>query len=598
MVRQRNRKKIGARKYRNYTDETLNAAVDAIKRGMSSRKAEETFHIPRKTLLNKCKMKHMSKIGHPIALSGLEERHIVDVLIACAEFGAPLCQIELCMIVKGYLDKKGTISPYFTDNLPGPAWVEQFIARHKSMLTKRHCQNLKRNRAEVTEEDMELYFRNLERTLEGVDPAFILNYDESNLSDNPGSRKCIFFKGTKYPERYKNFSKSAISLMFSATATGEMLPLYVVYKAERLYDRWLSGGPPKTVYNRTKSGWFDAPTFQDWFTKVVLPWAKKTEGPKVIIGDNLSSHINIDVLQQCQRNNIRFVLLPPNTTHLTQPLDVSFFRPLKAAWRTILNDIKMKQPKLNCVDKCIFPQLLSKLMERIECNSKKNIQSGFRACGIYPFNPDEVYKKMPNQRFENRVKGKIDESFLEYLRNQRKPDKPLKKGTKKTLKVQAGCSLTYEEMNGTNTAISDNSSDHSDMEINEVITPVPSTREQDENRNTENVPTPTDETITYFGPDEIEKDSYVVVQFSTKKTLKYFIGKVTETKDDDQYSLEESYIVKFMRKAVNTSLGYIFPEVDDVSVVNIMDIKAVLSTPTVGRRGNFLFKENLKMFNL
>lgn len=121
MVRQRIRKKIGARNYRNYTDETLNAAVEAIKRGMSSRKAEETFRIPRKTLLNKVKNKHSLKIGHPNALSELEERHIVDVLIACAEFGAPLTQLELSMVVKGYLDKRGATASYFTNNLPGPA---------------------------------------------------------------------------------------------------------------------------------------------------------------------------------------------------------------------------------------------------------------------------------------------------------------------------------------------------------------------------------------------------------------------------------------------------------------------------------------------
>lgn len=89
-----------------------------------------------------------------------------------------------------------------------------------------------------------------------------------------------------------NYSKSAISIMFSATASGELLPCYVVYKAERLYNTWINGGPVKTVYNQTKSGWFDAATFQDYFLKIVVPWARKLEGPKVVIGDNLSSHSN------------------------------------------------------------------------------------------------------------------------------------------------------------------------------------------------------------------------------------------------------------------------------------------------------------------
>lgn len=40
--------------------------------------------------------------------------------------------------------------------------------------------------------------------------------------------------------------------MFAATASGARLILYVVYQAERLYDRWVSGGLPRTFYNRSK----------------------------------------------------------------------------------------------------------------------------------------------------------------------------------------------------------------------------------------------------------------------------------------------------------------------------------------------------------
>lgn len=57
-------------------------------------------------------------------------------------------------------------------------------------------------------------------------------------------------------------------------------------------------------------------------------------GPVVLIGDNLSSHISIKVLELCEHNNILFsVCLPPNNTHLTQPLDVTFFGPMKKLWR-------------------------------------------------------------------------------------------------------------------------------------------------------------------------------------------------------------------------------------------------------------------------
>ena len=62
-----------------------------------------------------------------------------------------------------------------------------------------------------------------------------------------------------------NSAKSAASIMFAANAVGDVMPPYVVYKAEHLWDTWMVGGPKGTRYNRSKSGWFDMTCFQDWF---------------------------------------------------------------------------------------------------------------------------------------------------------------------------------------------------------------------------------------------------------------------------------------------------------------------------------------------
>ena len=68
--------------------------------------------------------------------------------------------------------------------------------------------------------------------------------------------------------------------------------LYVVYKSVHLYNQWVEGGPPGARYNRSKSGWFDETTFTDWLFKLMLPKLRRLEGRKVLIGDNLSSHLS------------------------------------------------------------------------------------------------------------------------------------------------------------------------------------------------------------------------------------------------------------------------------------------------------------------
>jgi hypothetical protein len=102
-----------------------------------------------------------------------------------------------------------------------------------------------------------------------------MNYDETNMTDDLVKFKVVTRRGCKHLERILDSSKSSVSVMFAGTASGFLLPPYVVYKAEHLYDNWLEGGPRGTRYNRSKSGWFDGVIFKNWFNKIVLPYFSK-----------------------------------------------------------------------------------------------------------------------------------------------------------------------------------------------------------------------------------------------------------------------------------------------------------------------------------
>ena len=189
------------------------------------------------------------------------------------------------------------------------------------------------------------YFQELDKSLAEVFPENI-NYDETNLSDDPERRRLIFKRGARYPERIINGTKASTSLMLAGTAAGHVLPVYVVYKSDNLWSTWTEGGPPRARYNRIKSGWFENVTFVDWFKTIALPYCTRLEAgsKKVLIGDNLWSHFSNEVLDLCE-NNINFICMPPNATHLCQPLDVAYFAPMKRQWRKILTDFKQSNRK-------------------------------------------------------------------------------------------------------------------------------------------------------------------------------------------------------------------------------------------------------------
>lgn len=87
----------------------------------------------------------------------------------------------------------------------------------------------------MSREEVQDFFLNYQEAVEGVPPENIYNCDETNFKDDPGMKKCLARKGTKYAEKVMNTSKQSTSVMFSGTAAGEMLPPMVVYKAQNIY---------------------------------------------------------------------------------------------------------------------------------------------------------------------------------------------------------------------------------------------------------------------------------------------------------------------------------------------------------------------------
>lgn len=125
------------------------------------------------------------------------------------------------------------------------------------------------------------------------------------------------------------------------------------------------------------------------FNQMVFCW---------MIGGNLLTHFSPKVLEGCQQQNKKLVCLPLKCPYLMQPLDVAFSRPSKQAWRNILLSWGSSAGRrLLTLPKYQFPTLLTILSEAIKPNCVKNLESGFRTCGIYPLNPQPSLLKLPTK---------------------------------------------------------------------------------------------------------------------------------------------------------------------------------------------------------
>lgn len=609
------KRQLGTRTYKNYSEEYLNEAQNAIRNGtMSLREASRRFKIPLGTLSHKKNQKHKLTPGRPLALLPEEEKALVNHLQVVAEWGFPCSLVDLRMVTKQALDKSGKRVKEFKENLPSMDWARGFLKRHSNTLTQRLAQNIKTGRAKVGKKIVEEYFANLANTLKdknenneeiGVPASHIFNYDETNLSDDPGRKKCIFKRGVKYPERVKDSTKSAISIMFCGSASGKMLPAYVVYKSEHLWSTWTEGGPPKTRYNRSKSGWFDHVCFADWFRTIFIPETRHLKGKKVLIGDNLSSHFGDEVLKSAREQNIAFVCLPPNSTHLLQPLDVAFFRPLKAHWRCILDEYKAKTKRAakNLV-KEVFPALLVKLYDKLYPNddeTSENITSGFRKTGIHPLDPDEVLQRLPDNHSET-FSSIVSENLIELLKNLRGVDEeqPVRR-RKKRLNVAPGKSVTdisshEEPVAGPSKEAREVTTDLSDEENEDNSTGDEFEVEQNNDEEVEEEADNTLEESQNEKADEIEiveilVDRFYIIRYQIDSRKAYdrnvfYIGKVISTNDDATCNV---IFLKFNKKMSTKTVVCSWPEAKAVYIIDIGQIQTILPEPEQGRRGTLVF---------
>jgi hypothetical protein len=186
----RNYKKKDTNRLRYSQEDVAKALVD-VGQGMTLQQASRTYCVPVMTLQKRVagKVESPGQSGRHTALTRGEEEDIAQNLATISDFGMAFDRTDLKMFMQSYLNRGDRQVAQFKNNMPGDEWVRSFLNRHADILTQRVCQNINRSRAAVSDTIVAEYFCNLETSLEGVPPRNIINYDETNLTDDPKANK-------------------------------------------------------------------------------------------------------------------------------------------------------------------------------------------------------------------------------------------------------------------------------------------------------------------------------------------------------------------------------------------------------------------------
>ena len=377
-----------AAKKKRWTEEAINNATkDVLEGNLSVRRAAVQYDIPSSTLHDRISGKVSGAVsGPPRYLDEEEERELVEFLLGCAEVGYPKTVKEVRAMVGKIVAKKqhqdiGSTAPV------SHGWWEKFQKRHQE-LSLRSSETLSQRRAvAMSPAVLNKYFDLLEDTVKGNDlhkrPALIFNCDESGfpLVHRPGKR--IAGKGQKHALTVTSDSKSRVTVLACVNAAGYAIPPLVIYARANLTKLLYQGEIPGTMYALSPgSGWMDGITFYEWFEHHFLEYAPSGR-PLLLLLDGHSSHYNPEFIRFAAQKGVIVFALPPNTTHISQPLDGVCFKALKQCWDEQCNSFMSDNPG-KTVTLYQFSELFAAAWKK--AMTPQNITSSFRATGVFPVN--------------------------------------------------------------------------------------------------------------------------------------------------------------------------------------------------------------------
>ena len=218
----------------------------------------------------------------------------------------------------------------------------------------------------------------------------IYNMDESEFAiSEKEAGKCIINAQIRQQFQAKPGRQEWVSVVECICADGSVVPPLVIFRAEKLSTQWI----PVSIhgswrFNCNSKGWTRNDHGLDWLTRCFDSETRDKADVeyRLLICDRHDSHITAEFITHCIDNKILLMILPPHSSHLTQPLDVGVFGALKKHIAAEL--YPLMRTRVSRIQKVEW--LTAFVAVHDKALSSKNILSGFRGTGIHPFQPTKV----------------------------------------------------------------------------------------------------------------------------------------------------------------------------------------------------------------
>ena len=244
----------------------------------------------------------------------------------------------------------------------------------------------------TTQAVLEPWFTDLQRLIQKHDilASDFYNVDETGIALGVSRNANVIGSSStdrtiiKSPE-----DREWVSIVETISALGRKLRPVIIFKGKTLQTSWfLQEKIPDWLYTASENGWTSNAICVRWLEQVFIPeTATSPPRPRLLLLDGHGSHATTEFMWKCFQNNIFLYYLIPHSSHVLQPLDLACFSPLKSAYRAHLLKIANLDDSAP-IKKIRFVQYYE--LARRAGLSIMNAQAGWRASGIYPWDPQKV----------------------------------------------------------------------------------------------------------------------------------------------------------------------------------------------------------------
>ncbi|KAB0803072.1 hypothetical protein PPYR_02666 [Photinus pyralis] len=374
-----------------WSSENMNAALKAISDGASVRQVSIRFGIPRSTLQDRMKKGDNSRavLGRKSVFSVNAEKELVTEIIRLSKIFYGLTSQEIRQCAFNYAEKNNINHPFIRDKkAAGRDWMERFLNRNPEISVRKPQPTSLNRLTSFNREEITLFFSKLQSVMEKhkFTPTRIFNADETGISNVQVSAKILAQKGQKRVGFTTSGERGrTTTVMCSFSASGIYVPPLFIFARQRMDAQLKRNGPPGAAYACSSNGWINETLFIDWLHHFARFVKSTTDDPVLLVIDNHVSHCTLKAYNFCRENGIVILTIPPHSSHRTQPLDVTFYKPLKTAYNAECDKFLKSRPGER-ITTYELAEIFNKSFSRIATPDKAI--KGFEVTGIFPMNPD------------------------------------------------------------------------------------------------------------------------------------------------------------------------------------------------------------------